>query len=339
VMMRDLSVVSPPIPDIVARSVTGPGETSLLGVIRQGTSVSSVSSIGSYSFTENPGYSRTRKHRRPQLSESEDGDTSASLQPGGGSLNYGRNSHTLPGRGRGQGGRGGGDIVERCASVPPAKNQYTLPRPDIKESSGQYWGLAFPLNPQVLLPSDPVSPPSVPPPACGSCPMPLQLSKLFTNSQYQHEPGQCLKCYDVKVSTRPRSSSLTASGVSVSEAKTQDLRRQSCFSLTLLQQPEPETEGDKSPSSRREAACEALRLISCLNNPIKAKVSEAGLVRLQRRCPELFTDLCFYADVCALLASFQFRATSRRFIQELFTELNFDEMYSEAVKFLENQSN
>ena len=52
---------------------------------------------------ENPGYSsRTRKHRRPQLSESEDGDTSASLQPGGGSLNYGRNSHTLPGRGRGQ---------------------------------------------------------------------------------------------------------------------------------------------------------------------------------------------------------------------------------------------
>ena len=33
VMMRDLNVVSPPIPDIV-RSVTGPGETSLLGVIR-----------------------------------------------------------------------------------------------------------------------------------------------------------------------------------------------------------------------------------------------------------------------------------------------------------------
>ena len=52
---------------------------------------------------ENPGYStRTRKHRRPQLSESEDGDTSASLQPGGGSLNFGRSSHTLPGRGRGQ---------------------------------------------------------------------------------------------------------------------------------------------------------------------------------------------------------------------------------------------
>ena len=41
-------------------------------------------------------------YRRPQLSESEDGDTSASLQPGGGSLNYGRNSHTLPSRGRGQ---------------------------------------------------------------------------------------------------------------------------------------------------------------------------------------------------------------------------------------------
>ena len=36
VMMRDLSVISPPIPDLVTRSVTGPGETSLLGVIRSG---------------------------------------------------------------------------------------------------------------------------------------------------------------------------------------------------------------------------------------------------------------------------------------------------------------
>lgn len=72
----------------------------------------------------------------------------------------------------------------------------------------------------------------------------------------------------LQVSSRPRSSSLTASGVS--EAQPLDLRRQSCFSLTLLHQ--PEAEEDKSPSSRREAACEALRLISCLNNPIKVNI-------------------------------------------------------------------
>ena len=183
---------------------------------------------------ENPGYSRTRKHRRPQLSESEDGDTSASLQPGGGSLNYGRNSHTLPGRGRGQvmlssdwlsliiltsdwliewprGRRYCGEMRQCSPSQEPVhaaqarhqgghcEHQNEFITCSFQESSGQYWGLAFPLNPQVLLPSDPVSPASVPPPACGSCPMPLQLSKLFTNSQYQHEPGQCLKCYDVKV--------------------------------------------------------------------------------------------------------------------------------------------
>ena len=40
VLMRDLSVVSPPIPDIVTRSVTGPGETSLLGVIRSASDLS-----------------------------------------------------------------------------------------------------------------------------------------------------------------------------------------------------------------------------------------------------------------------------------------------------------
>ena len=70
----------------------------------------------------------------------------------------------------------------------------------LQESSGQYWGLAFPLNPQVLLPSEPAVT-AAPPPACDSCPMPLQLSRLYTNSQYQHDPGQCLKCYDVKVSS------------------------------------------------------------------------------------------------------------------------------------------
>ena len=31
---REQSVTSPPVPDLVTRSVTGPGETSLLGVIR-----------------------------------------------------------------------------------------------------------------------------------------------------------------------------------------------------------------------------------------------------------------------------------------------------------------
>ena len=67
-------------------------------------------------------------------------------------------------------------------------------------------------------------------------------------------------------------------------------------------------------------------------------MSEARLVRLQRRWPELFTSLCFYADVCCLLAQFQFRAGTRKFIQELFVELNFTEMYSEAVKFLQPES-
>ena len=61
-------------------------------------------------------------------------------------------------------------------------------------------------------------------------------------------------------------------------------------------------------------------------------------MRLQRRWPELFTSLCFYADVCCLLAQFQFRAGTRKFIQELFVELNFTEMYSEAVKFLQPES-
>ena len=85
------------------------------------------------------------------------------------------------------------------------------------------------------------------------------------------------------MSSRPRSSSLTASAVSVSDLGAPDLRRQSCFSLSLLQQPEAgaEAEGDKSPSSRREAVCEALRLISCLNNPIKVNIGTVVFLKLR----------------------------------------------------------
>lgn len=46
-------------------------------------------------------------------------------------------------------------------------------------------------------------------------------------------------------------------------------------------------------------------------------------MKLQSRWPSVFTDLCFYSEVSHLLGVYSFRLASRRFIQELFLEVDF----------------
>lgn len=79
---------------------------------------------------------------------------------------------------------------------------------------------------------------------------------------------------------------------------------------------------------------EALDLVCLMNNSVKAKAAEAALVRLQKKWPSVFTDLCFYSDVSHLLGVYSFRLASRRFIQELFLEVDFSRMDEEAMHVL-----
>ena len=66
--------------------------------------------------------------------------------------------------------------------------------------------------------------------------------------------------------------------------------------------------------------------VTALNPIMQTKQAEAALVRLQRRWPDLFTDLCLYSDVCTVLSVFSFRFPARKFIQELFLEVNFEKV-------------
>ena len=203
--IEELGAASLEDPDPVS-IVTRGGEVSLLGVIRQGTSVSSVSSIGSYSFQENPGYSTRTRKRRPQLSESEDGDPIVGSRQGPVVVrqdSYSRNTLPIRARHRPLTASLGSEPVNRSVSVPPKILPATLPRPDTKEPA-HYWGLAFPLNPTVLQPSDPQPPPdqrpSPPSPPPAVIPMSLPLSLLYTNGLYEHDPTTCLNCFSVQVS-------------------------------------------------------------------------------------------------------------------------------------------
>jgi len=77
-------------------------------------------------------------------------------------------------------------------------------------------------------------------------------------------------------------------------------------------------------------------MFSSLHNFLlfQSKQAEACLVKLQRKWPAIFTDLCFYSDVSNLLGVYNFRLASRKFIQELFLEVQFSKMDEEAKHVL-----
>ncbi len=196
-----------------------------------------------------------------------------------------------------------------------------------------------------------------------------------------HSDETCLNCYrflrDISGAAkaavcRHRSSSLTCTGaLSVHESDYLDemsgskstkgspmnLRKQVMLAST--------TSGDQgsvnpATSSPKEAALssgaglvdavkrrfeqrkEAMRVISSLNATIGADRTEEVLLKMKQQAPLVFKDLCFYSEVCALMSHFSFRLSSRRFVQELFMDVNFEVLAEEPriilAKMRQNKS-
>ncbi|KAL3868472.1 hypothetical protein ACJMK2_041273 [Sinanodonta woodiana] len=76
------------------------------------------------------------------------------------------------------------------------------------------------------------------------------------------------------------------------------------------------------PQGRTLLRKEMLRLVLNLSSSVGVKASEQGLLSLKQKFPKAFQDLCFYSEVSELLGSCSFRLTARRFIQELFDDLD-----------------
>uniref|UniRef100_A0A8C9W4R7 RPTOR independent companion of MTOR, complex 2b n=1 Tax=Scleropages formosus TaxID=113540 RepID=A0A8C9W4R7_SCLFO len=85
-----------------------------------------------------------------------------------------------------------------------------------------------------------------------------------------------------------------------------------------------------SITSRALLRKEILRLVVNLSSCVGTKSHEAGLLTIKEKFPSAFDDICLYSEVCCLLARCLFRLTSRRFIQELFQDVHFIQMYEEA---------
>ncbi|KAG8456689.1 hypothetical protein GDO86_002466 [Hymenochirus boettgeri] len=79
---------------------------------------------------------------------------------------------------------------------------------------------------------------------------------------------------------------------------------------------------------------EVLRLVINLSSSVGTKGHETGLLTIKEKFPQAFDDICLYSEVSHLLAHCTFRLPSRRFIQELFQDVQFQLMHEEAEALL-----
>ncbi|XP_074021833.1 rapamycin-insensitive companion of mTOR isoform X1 [Numenius arquata] len=91
---------------------------------------------------------------------------------------------------------------------------------------------------------------------------------------------------------------------------------------------------DDTPVCRILLRKEVLRLVINLSSSVGTKGHETGLLTIKEKYPQAFDDICLYSEVSCLLAHCTFRLPSRRFIQELFQDVQFLQMHEEAEAIL-----
>ncbi|XP_048359135.1 rapamycin-insensitive companion of mTOR [Sphaerodactylus townsendi] len=96
---------------------------------------------------------------------------------------------------------------------------------------------------------------------------------------------------------------------------------------------------DDTPVCRILLRKEVLRLVINLSSSVGTKGHETGLLTIKEKFPQAFDDICLYSEVSYLLAHSTFRLPSRRFIQELFQDVQFVQMHEEAEAVLATPAN
>lgn len=79
---------------------------------------------------------------------------------------------------------------------------------------------------------------------------------------------------------------------------------------------------------------EVMRHVECMSNPIWIKPCQQSLLHSKQKHPQMLDDICLYSDLSESLASSNYRLQARRFLQEIFLDVSFPEIYEEAVTIL-----
>lgn len=90
-----------------------------------------------------------------------------------------------------------------------------------------------------------------------------------------------------------------------------------------------------NPNMPDRISTSILRNVLKMANPIMFKACKKVLMELKQKYPISFQDGCLYADICKVMSLCSYRMIVRRFIQEIFLDLNFDALSSGMEVVLE----
>lgn len=74
-------------------------------------------------------------------------------------------------------------------------------------------------------------------------------------------------------------------------------------------------------------------------NPVWSKQSRMALFKLKQAHQHVFQDICVYSEVCKALGRNTYRLNARRFLQELFLDLDYNAFYGEAQEIIKTKEN
>lgn len=77
-------------------------------------------------------------------------------------------------------------------------------------------------------------------------------------------------------------------------------------------------------------AASILRHVQRMANPVWSKQSKMALLELKQKNPSVFQDICLYSEICLALSRNTYQLYARRFLQELFLDLDFECLIAET---------
>lgn len=77
-----------------------------------------------------------------------------------------------------------------------------------------------------------------------------------------------------------------------------------------------------------------LRHVQRMANPVWSKQSKLALFKIKQKHPHFFRSICLYSDVCLALSQNTYRFSSRRFLQEIFADVDYSTFYTDAFEIV-----
>ncbi|XP_059617891.1 rapamycin-insensitive companion of mTOR [Phlebotomus argentipes] len=160
------------------------------------------------------------------------------------------------------------------------------------------------------------------------------LSDISTNSKRskwagKHNRSNCLHCCRSKINRlHPR----TDSDINIRRKS----QHNSLLQLSDISFHSPESVlSEESMPDRITASI--LRYVQRMANPLWSKQSKISLLELKQKHPYSFQDICLYSEICKSMGRNTYRQNARRFLQELFLDLDYDSFYSEANEIVQRR--